>query len=88
MGIKVKYLNLPIERIKELTLKTLKTNKSVWYGCDVGQFLNKVNCRMDRSNTNYLGLLDISFELNKEDRIRYKRFINDSCYGYYRSKYF
>jgi bleomycin hydrolase len=71
-GYKVKYLNLPIERIKELTLKTLKTNKSVWYGCDVGQFLNKVNCRMDRANTNYLEVLDLSFELNKEERIRYR----------------
>ena len=59
-GNKVKYLNLPIERIKKLTLDTLKSNKSVWYGCDVGQFLNKVNCRMDRDNTNYLNLLGLS----------------------------
>ena len=42
-GNKVKYLNLPIKRIKDLTLETLKKNKSVWYGCDVGQFLNRVN---------------------------------------------
>jgi len=71
-GNKVKYLNLPIDRIKELTLQTLKTNKAVWYGCDVGQFLNKSNCRMDRNNVNYLGVLDLSFKLNKEDRIRYR----------------
>ena len=71
-GNKVKYLNLPIERIKELTLETLKTNKSVWYGCDVGQFLNKSICTMDRNNTNYLGLLGLSFNMNKEQRLRYK----------------
>lgn len=71
-GSKVKYLNLPITRIKELTLTTLKSNKSVWYGCDVGQFLNKTNCRMDRNNINYLNLLDLSFKLDKEKRIRYK----------------
>ena len=71
-GNKVKYLNLPIERIKELTLETLKTNKSVWYGCDVGQFLNKSICTMDRNNTNYLSLLGLSFNMNKEQRLRYK----------------
>jgi bleomycin hydrolase len=71
-GNKVKYLNLPIERIKRLTLDTLKSNKSVWYGCDVGQFMNKVNCRMDRDNTNYLNLLGLSFDLNKEQRIKYR----------------
>lgn len=71
-GKKVKYLNLPIERIKQLTLETLKDNKSVWYGCDVGQFLNRTNCRMDRSNVNYLELLGLTFELNKEQRIRHR----------------
>ena len=71
-GNKVKYLNLPINRIKELTLETLKSNKSVWYGCDVGQFLNKTNCTMDRDNINYLNLLDLSFNLTKEQRLRYR----------------
>lgn len=71
-GNKVKYLNLPIKRIKHLTLETLKKNKSVWYGCDVGQFLNRVNCRMDRSHTHYLDLLGLSFDLDKETRIRYR----------------
>ena len=71
-GKKVRYLNLPIERIKQLTLETLKDNKSVWYGCDVGQFLNRSNCRMDRSNVNYLNLLGLTFDLDKEQRIRYR----------------
>jgi bleomycin hydrolase len=71
-GNKVKYLNLPISRIKELVLTSLKRNKSVWYGCDVGQFLNKTNCRMDRDNSEYLNVLDLSFNLNKEQRLRYQ----------------
>ena len=71
-GNKVKYLNLPISRIKELTLKTLKNNKSVWYGCDVGQFLNRGTCRMDRSNVSHLDLLGLSFNMNKEQRLNYR----------------
>ena len=71
-GNKVKYLNLPMQRIRELTLSTLKEGKSVWYGCDVGQFLNKKTCRMDRNNVNYLQLLGLSFTLNKEQRLNFK----------------
>lgn len=36
-GNKVRYLNLPIEELKELTIKQLKDNETVWFGCDVGQ---------------------------------------------------
>lgn len=71
-GNKVKYINLPIERIKELTLSTLKRNKSVWYGCDVGQFLNRKTCRMDRENVSHLELLNLTFELDKEQRLNYR----------------
>jgi len=71
-GNKVKYLNLPINRIKELTLQTLKNNKSVWYGCDVGQFLNRTTCRMDRANVSHLELLGLEFNLNKEERLNYR----------------
>ena len=68
-GNKVKYINLPINRVKELTLQTLKSNKSVWYGCDVGQYLNRATCRMDQDNVNSLELLGVTFNLNKEERI-------------------
>ena len=68
-GNKVKYINLPIERVKELTLQTLKNNNSVWYGCDVGQYLNRNTCRMDQDNISSLQLLGLSFNLNKEERI-------------------
>lgn len=71
-GNKVKYLNLPIERIKELVLSSLKNNQSVWYGCDVGQFLNRSICRMDQESNQFLKVLGLSFSMNKEERLRYK----------------
>ncbi len=71
-GKKVLYLNLPIERIKELTLKSLKNNKSVWFGCDVGQSLNRDNCAMDLDLTDPLSLFNINFNLNKEQRLKYR----------------
>lgn len=71
-GKRVLYLNLPIERIKELTLKSLKNNKSVWFGCDVGQSLNRDNCAMDLDLTDPLSLFNINFNLNKEQRLKYR----------------
>jgi bleomycin hydrolase len=71
-GNKVKYLNLPIERIKELTLDSLKNNKSVWFGCDVGKFLNRDNCAMDLKQINNMELFNVNFNLNKETRLKYK----------------
>lgn len=33
----VRYLNLPIERLKECAIAQLRDNLPVWFGCDVGQ---------------------------------------------------
>ena len=33
----VRYLNLPIERLKECAVAQLRDNLPVWFGCDVGQ---------------------------------------------------
>lgn len=71
-GKKVKYLNLSIDRIKELTLQTLKKNEAVWFGCDVGKSLNRDNCAMDLQQTDQLGLLGINFNLDKEQRLKYR----------------
>ena len=71
-GNDITYLNLPINRVKSLVLKSLKDNNAVWYGCDVGKFLNKNVCSMSEENTNYLGLLNIDFNMTKEERLNYK----------------
>lgn len=71
-GNKVKYLNLPINRIRELTLDSLKNNKAVWFGCDVGKSLNRDNCAMDLDQINYCDLFGIDFKLNKEMRLKHR----------------
>lgn len=72
-GREVKYLNLKIERIKELVLDSLRNNQAVWFGCDVGQYLNKDTCSMDHSITDRLKLFGYdSYGLDKEQRLNYK----------------
>lgn len=36
VGVAEKFLNLPIERLKELSIQQLKANDTVWFGNDVG----------------------------------------------------
>ena len=71
MVIKLNILIYQFQELKGL-IKTLKSNKSPWYGCDVGQFLNRTTCRMDRSNVSHLELLGLEFKLNKEERLNYR----------------
>ena len=71
-GKKVKYLNLNINRLKELTLNSLNNNEAVWFGCDVGKSLNKDNCAMDLQQVNSLDLFGLDFKLNKEERLKYR----------------
>ena len=71
-GNRVKYLNVPIEKIKQLAVKSIKNNESVWFGCDVGQNLSRDKCAMDFKQVNYLGLFNTKFTLNKEQRLKYR----------------
>jgi bleomycin hydrolase len=68
-GNKVKYLNLPINELKELAIKSIDNNEAVWYGCDVGKWLHRDQCAMDLDLVNYSGLLDTEFNMNKEERL-------------------
>jgi len=71
-GKKVKYLNLNINRLKELTLNSLNNNEAVWFGCDVGKSLNRDNCAMDLQQVNSLELFGLDFKLTKEERLKYR----------------
>ena len=71
-GNRVKYLNLPIKRLKELTVASIKDNESVWFGCDVGQFLHKDKCSMDFEQVDYLSVLNTSTNMSKKERLEYR----------------
>ena len=37
----VRYINVPMERLKELAIAQMQTGETVWFGSDVGQFSNR-----------------------------------------------
>ena len=67
----VKYLNLPIERLIELTQASIQANEAVWFGSDVGQALRSQSCVMDARLFDIEGFLGVRFGLNKRERLEY-----------------
>ncbi|MCQ2141554.1 MAG: C1 family peptidase [Bacteroidales bacterium] len=64
------YVNLPIERIKEMAIASIKDNTAMYFSCDVGKFLNRKTGMADINNFDYESLLGVKFTMNKEERIK------------------
>ena len=63
-------INLPIEEIKEMAIKSIKDSTMMYFSCDVGKFLDRDRGYMDVNNYAYGELFDTDFPMNKADRIR------------------
>ncbi|HPX59099.1 MAG TPA: C1 family peptidase [Bacteroidales bacterium] len=64
-----KYLNLPMEDIKEMAIASLKDSTSMYFSCDVGKFFYRDNGSLDINNYDYASLLGTTFSMNKKQRI-------------------
>ena len=67
----VGWLNLPIERMKELTANSIDKNQPVWFGCDVGSYRDKDTGVSDPKIVNYIDYLGLNVKMSKEERLRY-----------------
>ncbi|MBQ6571947.1 MAG: aminopeptidase, partial [Alistipes sp.] len=50
------YLNLPIERIKEMAIASIKDNTAMYFSCDVGKFSNRSTGVLDINSFDYESL--------------------------------
>ena len=69
----VRYLNLPVERLKEVAVAQLQDNLPVWFGCDVDQsYLNDEGI-MDTAALDVDGLFGFPVEgcLDRAERLEY-----------------
>ena len=41
VGRAVRYINVPMERLKELAIAQMQTGETVWFGSDVGHLSNR-----------------------------------------------
>jgi len=67
----IKYANVKIDELKRATIKSIKNNEAVWFGCDVGKMLHRDLGVMDMNLFDYEILLNTKFHMNKGVRLEY-----------------
>ena len=69
----VRYLNLPIQRLKECAVAQLREDLPVWFGCDVGQSYLREEGIMDTAALDVDGLFGFSVEgcMDRAERLDY-----------------
>ena len=63
------YINLPIERIKEMAIASIKDNTAMYFSCDVGKCFNRDKGTLDLANYDHASLFRTSFPMNKRERV-------------------
>ena len=63
------YLNLPVEKIKEMAIASIKDNTAMYFSCDVGKFLDRSSGYADLNNFDYDDLMGVTFGMDKKERI-------------------
>lgn len=74
-----KYINLPLESIKEFASASIQGNEAMYFSCDVGKQLEREKGLLDINNFDYSSLFGVDFSMDKAERI--KTFDSGSSHG-------
>lgn len=78
-GINCNYLNIPVQKIKQAAIASIKNGEAMYFSCDVGKQLEKESGILDLENFDSESLFDVTLEMSKADRIR--TFESSSSHG-------
>jgi bleomycin hydrolase len=67
----VLYLNVHIDLMKKLAMRSIMKGEPVWMGCDVGKMMRRDLGLWDKNLYDYEAVYDTDFTLNKADRLVY-----------------
>ena len=70
-GAIVKYLNVDIDLMKKVAMKTIIDGEPVWMGCDVGKMMRSDLGLWDAELYDYEAIYDTPLTLEKSDRLQY-----------------
>lgn len=65
-----RYLNLPLDDIKEMAIASIQDSTMMYFSCDVGKELDRSRGLLDLNNYDYGSIFGVTFGMNKEERIR------------------
>lgn len=69
-GANWKYINLPIEDIKNIAIASIKDSVMMYFSCDVGKFLYSSKGLLDVNTYDYGSLMGTTFGMDKKERIQ------------------
>ena len=64
-----KYVNLPMDRIKQMAIESIKANEAMYFSCDVGKCLDSKKGVADLNNYDESSLLGFEYTMDKKQRI-------------------
>lgn len=67
----VRYLNVEMDRLKELAIAQMQAGETVWFGSDVGQSSNRKAGIMDDGMYDFTSSMDIQLTQDKAGRLDY-----------------
>ena len=67
----IRYLNVDIQLMKDITLKMLQDGKPVWMGCDTGKQMHRDLGIWDADLFDYASVYGTEFDLDKAARLEY-----------------
>ena len=70
-GGMVKYLNVGIDVMKNIAMRTITDGEPVWFGCDVGKMMRRDMGLWDAEMYDYGAVYDTSFTTDKPQRLIY-----------------
>ena len=71
VGGSIRYLNLPMEELKALTIQQMKDGEPVWFGSDCGKYGDRKTGIWDPASFRYDEILGMDFSFDKADRLDY-----------------
>ncbi|KAI9592714.1 peptidase C1B, bleomycin hydrolase [Syncephalis fuscata] len=70
-GHSIRYINLPVEELKQLGVKTIQSGKPVWFGCDVGKHFARQIGVLELNSLDWDLGFGVTFDQDKANRLRY-----------------
>ena len=70
-GRKIRYLNVTSKEMKDASIKSIKEDNPVWFGCDVGKYFHRNLGVMDTNLFDYNSSYGSEFKMDKSQRLEY-----------------
>jgi bleomycin hydrolase len=68
-----RYLNVEIDVLKDIAMRTVRNGEPVWFGCDVGKMMRRDTGIWDARLFDYESVYDTPFTLTKAERLVYRQ---------------